>query len=232
MYGDGDGALQTNPSSTHRTLRQLLEFETYDEIVQMYVFGFLHNDTDWQQVMQDKNVLNRKIVGTLNSFICHDIIEVDDIFQRIKIHIDAKDEYGNTVLHYAVGKYGSVECVSKLLQYNANENLKDDSGRAPLHLAVRFGDTTDRVSKLNVLLEANADVNAKDNASGWTPLHYVANDVSYIECMDVLINANNVNINQIDNHGCTPLDYAVQFHERWEIREKLLKAGAKRASEL
>ena len=236
-----DGALQEDPSSTNRTLRQLLELDLYDEIVQMRIFGFFHRSQNWTEVMKDQAVDNEKIVRALCAFISYDVIEVDDIFSFITSHVNTQDELGQTVLHGAAGKYGNAECVSKFLKHNADPNVKNKYGMTPLHFAVGCSNGPDRLSKLTLLLTANADVNAREYQQGRTSLHYVANDISGIDCMDILLGVNNINVNATDIAGKTALDYALSTETKSQtatkntqiiikMSDKLLSAGGQRGS--
>ena len=167
------------------------------------------------------------------------------------INAPSRDNY--TVLHWAVSDTcGSVECVSKLLKHGANPNLKADygydnrCGHTPLHFAVQYNKGKERLSKLSLLLQAGADVNAKtDDKYGYTPLHYAALEISNHDCVDVLLAVSNINVNEIDKTGKTALDLAYEAKTRTkEAKEKeyeiiknntiakLISAGSKRGSEM
>ena len=237
----GFGAIQRMPRSTNRTLRQLVELNMYNDIVEMYVFGFKYSDEDWRKVMQDKNVVNGKVAGTLSAFLSCDVIDVDVIFSTIKADINVKDRHLHTVLHDAANdKYGSVECVSKLLEHGANPNVKDDDDSTPLHAVIDYSTGENRLSKLNLLLQGDADVNAKDK-QGRTPLHYAAEYISIHDCIDLLLHVANVNVNEIDNEGKTPLDLAydaeTQQEKEYEVIKNdtissLISAGAKKSAQM
>ncbi|KDQ07851.1 hypothetical protein BOTBODRAFT_82704, partial [Botryobasidium botryosum FD-172 SS1] len=81
-----------------------------------------------------------------------------------------QDYHGYTPLHIAA-RCGSTPNVKALLQSGANPHIHDDGGRTALHAATQKEDCVDTVS---VLLDAGADVNAKDHSSGRTPLHYAS----------------------------------------------------------
>ena len=49
-------------------------------------------------------------------------------------NINEKNNYGRTVLHYAVA-YGSNKCISTLLNWNADVYAKNDYGATPLDVA-------------------------------------------------------------------------------------------------
>jgi hypothetical protein len=81
------------------------------------------------------------------------------------------DGHGNGPLHWASFK-NNAECVSVLLEHNANPNARaEPSGWTPLHDAA-YSDASDCV---DLLVKAGADVNARAN-SGATPLCFAAQE--------------------------------------------------------
>jgi|GEM_PF-2763549 len=80
---------------------------------------------------------------------------------------------GWTALHFTVNKNGAlaeneelaVQIAQLLLTHKANPNLRTESGKTPLHLAV----SNDRLQVMKVLLQAKADPSLQSNG-GWTPL--------------------------------------------------------------
>ena len=186
-------AIRYDPTSTNRTLKQLLELQMCHEIVEMHVFGSKYSDEDWRKVMKDKTVENRNIVTTWSAFLSRGVIDVENILSSIESVIDAQDVFGHTVLHCAASdRYASVECISELLKCKANTNVNDSDGDTPLHWAVRYSSGTNRLAKLSSLLDAGADVNAKEYDSGRTALHFATFDISRHDCIDVLLGVSNV----------------------------------------
>ena len=145
-------ATQSFARSTNRTLHQLLKLKMYNEIEEMYVFGFKYSDQDWIKAMQDEGIDNKNIVCALTVFLSSGVIDVDNIFSSIESVIDTPSFRHDTVLHFAAhDEFGSVECLSKLLQHNANPNVKDYMHYTPLHLAIVHSKGANRLSKLNLL---------------------------------------------------------------------------------
>lgn len=204
-----DEAVKNKSSTINQTLQQLLELEMYDQIVEMCVFGFKYSDQDWRELVQNKAVRNYKIVHALSAFLSHGVIEADNIFSAIELAINTQqDRHGKTVLHYAADDHhGSVKCVSKLLQCHANPNVKCSDGWTPLTLAIIRSNGSDRLSKMDLLLKANADVNLETD--GRTPLQHATSDISRHDCIDMLLGATNIMVNKIDRKGQTSLDIAV-----------------------
>jgi len=79
-------------------------------------------------------------------------------------NVNARDVFGNTPLHFAVGK-GHEAVVKMLLQNGAEVNIANEDLWTPLHLAATEG----RARLAEILLENGAHINAKDT-QGRTPL--------------------------------------------------------------
>ena len=107
--------------------------------------------------------------------------------------------------------------VKEFLSQGANTNSKGDSGRSPLHFAVDQGAR----GMVELLLAHKADVNTKDNPYGRTPLHRAAAQGSR-EMVELLLR-HKADVNDRDDHGQTPLYYAL---DRAELVKLLLAHGA------
>ena len=136
--------------------------------------------------------------------------------------IHARDEYGETPLHYAA-KYGTAGMVNVLLNAGADADIdaRDKFGETPLHYAASDG----TAEMVNVLLNAgaDADIDARDE-NGETPLHFAASDGT-AEMVNVLLNAGaNIEARE-DKFGETPLHYAASDGTA-EMVNVILNAGA------
>ena len=99
-----------------------------------------------------------------------------------------------------------------------NINAVDDNNNNLLHTAAMF----DRSDVIEVLIMANADVNAQNKAR-WTPLHFAASG-GYMNALCVLLN-NNAFVQPLNSQGNTPLHVAAELGHRATV-EILLKANA------
>ena len=88
-----------------------------------------------------------------------------------------------------------------------------------LVVAGRIGD----LCCLDILLQAGADVNAK-NSKGYTAIHY-ASERNYEDCLNVLL-ASGADVNVVNNTGSTPLHLAAYYRGDVTLTRVLLRAGA------
>jgi serine/threonine-protein phosphatase 6 regulatory ankyrin repeat subunit A len=142
------------------------------------------------------------------------------IFQYLLQHgagINAKDEYGKTILHtYSFAH--NIKGIEYLLSHGADISAKDNEGKSPLHYAASSpyntffdikkemsrGETNDWTTSeetIRLLLDAGADVNARDN-KGQTPLHYASDNTNVNVVKYLLKRGSSVKIR--DNKGDTP----------------------------
>ena len=87
-----------------------------------------------------------------------------------------------------------------LITAGAAMNIVDEYGNTGLHLATKYGNIT----VIEYLIEMGHEVNVKD-LKGRTPL-YIAGIHHQFDCMKLLIQKGNADINILDNEGCSLLD--------------------------
>lgn len=132
------------------------------------------------------------------------------------------DDAGNGALHYARDEAMARLC----LKAGANVNQKNKFGRTPLHSACRKG-----AGPLAKFLVTNgADVNAVDNESAKTPLHYVAERTSTPIEMAMILLQNGANVNKKAKFGKTPLHCAARYNRNPLMASFLLAFGADRGA--
>ena len=90
----------------------------------------------------------------------------------------------------------------------------------PLHAAAGAS----RVAEVEILLNAGADVNAKDT-NYWTPLHAAAAFNPTPAVLEILLKAG-ADVNAKSTAGSTPLHLAAEKNPSSAVLEILLKAGA------
>ena len=86
--------------------------------------------------------------------------------------VNAKDNYGETPLHYAMQSSRRQDVAQLLLKHGADVNAKDNNGRTPLYNAVRIPvafmsrrrkeDIDDARNRVKLLLEHGAKVDTKN----------------------------------------------------------------------
>ncbi|WP_245611047.1 MULTISPECIES: ankyrin repeat domain-containing protein [unclassified Wolbachia] len=109
-----------------------------------------------------------------------------------------------------------------LIQKGANVNVADAGQYRPLHLAV-MGQCVENTKEL---IKAGADVNAVERSSKFTPLH-LASMVSEIKIVEELVKAG-AGVEQKDEFGKTPIDYAKNNKEIKEVLENVKIANKQR----
>ena len=128
-----------------------------------------------------------------------------------------KSSLKGTALSYAT-KYGSVDCVRRLLKAGAEVNICNEDGHTPLSIASYTG----KAKLFDMLLETGADMKMK-NILGRTALSYAAKYGS-VDCVRRLLKAG-ADVNMCTKYGHTALSIAACTGEA-EIFDMLLEAGA------
>lgn len=149
--------------------------------------------------------------------------------------VNAKDDKGQTPLHWAAQDGGTVAVADLLIAKGANVNAKDNRGKTPLHAGVMKANSRQYVTQTGVielLLSRGADVNARDN-DGDTPLHTAAGfgNTDFVK----LVISKGANVNAKDNDGNTPLqriDHKLKYSsgdrkDYEEVARLLRDAGAR-----
>jgi ankyrin repeat protein len=133
--------------------------------------------------------------------------------------VDRLDRYGRTPLALAVGR-GDEEVAGLLLEAGADPNRPGERGATPLCLAARQG----YVGVADLLISAGAVVSPPGRT---TPLHEAV-QARNADMAGFLL-SRGAEINSLDEHGNTPLFYAVETRAGTpglEIARLLLDAGA------
>jgi ankyrin repeat protein len=122
--------------------------------------------------------------------------ELVELLLTNKADVNAKDNDGETPLHFAAQEYDK-DVAELLLAHKAKINAKNKDGETPLLLAASDG----HKDVAELLLANKADVNAKDK-NGSTPLRVAARqgDKDMVE----LLLANKADVNARDANGMTP----------------------------
>ena len=100
--------------------------------------------------------------------------------------------------------------VRTLCQHDAKVNARCSGGYTALHCVIssEYGPSRNNVCEiLQILLESNADPNAKD-VEGKTPLHHAIQERDET-CVKFMLDSSSFDLEAQDNHGRTPLYLAI-----------------------
>ena len=116
----------------------------------------------------------------------------------------AQPRWGAPIL-FAAG-HGDIDAIRLLLAHGATVESRDRSGATPLIVSVKWNNRFAHPWIVNPLLQAGADIHAKDN-DGRTALHHVINPQLNIPSIDVLLEKG-AEPAVPDNFGTTPITQA------------------------
>jgi ankyrin repeat protein len=143
--------------------------------------------------------------------------------------VDVRDNTGRTpLLSFMSGNVADVSTLIALLESGADPNLLD--GPVPYH-PLDYAAINGRAEMADLLIAFGADMNAKDNLFGETPLHYAIANCKFavkgqLEVVELLIKRG-ADVNAKDAKGLTPLDYAKRYAPNAGLLHLLLvQAGA------
>ena len=129
--------------------------------------------------------------------------------------LHARNNWGETVLHYAVSGEKGPSLVPLLLDASADITARDNEGQTVLHKVVdssNIGSHDNSALVLPLLLDAGADITARDN-EGQTPLHEAADHTYPAElaaAAALLLDAG-ADIAARTSRGLTPLHTAARM---------------------
>ena len=145
---------------------------------------------------------------------------------------NARNEIGNTPLHYAATGNDNLSVIKALIEGGANPGARDKYGRTPLHVATAGYNIIRNPAVLAVtaaLIEGGADPNASDE-NGQTPLHMAAvkGTASLIKAL-IEAGADPDEDSDFD-HFPTPLHVAAKLNSNPSVIKALIEGGANPAA--
>lgn len=135
------------------------------------------------------------------------------ILLQYGVDINAKDNVGNTPLHYAI----NANIMRLLLDVGADVHAVNNSGETPLIAATR----RNADAAIQLLLEAGADPNGRDHEEN-TALHFAAQVEEGQTLIPILMKAG-ADINARNANGTTPLMFCAA--EDWHKNVTALSCG-------
>ena len=163
---------------------------------------------------------NRGISALHNAAIYGQVRIMESLISK-GADIDLKNDRERTPLQSACTSgwnKNRLETIRILLNNGAAVNILDDLGKSPLFIVISTGYPP--IAEL--FIRMGADVNLKETNTDKTPLHMAAiRGFSHIA--DLLISAGS-EIDARDNHGNTPLDYALKYGHKKTVDLLLSKS--------
>ncbi|WP_339043795.1 ankyrin repeat domain-containing protein [Cardinium endosymbiont of Tipula unca] len=145
---------------------------------------------------------------------CNSALMVKELLQVEGINVNIRDINGCTPI-YLAAVIGHTEMVKILLEkaIGINVNQEDRYGNTPLNSAV----ANNHIEIVKLLLKVPG-INKKADSNGKTLLHSAVME-GHIEIVKILLKIRDIDINQQDKYGCTPLDLA---YTKKEINEDMV----------
>jgi ankyrin repeat protein len=153
-------------------------------------------------------------------FACRNCdIELTNVLISKGVRIDVRNGKGWTALCEAASSGCSNDLIGLLLKEGADPNVRTSFDRTPIHWAVSSFGAKNRADIVEALINAGADINAKDMDEKTAVFH--TSDKSTIKKMIEL----GANLDIQDDEGNTPLHVACREHDENKVK-LLLDAGA------
>ncbi len=166
--------------------------------------------------------INTKNIYGANALLLAAALGKDDVVKALITHganVNITDNYGWTPLMVAAEK-GHLTSVQALLNaHSINIDTKKRGGATALFMAAY--NSKDDVVKALIQKGANVNINTY---FGWTPLMSAA-EKGHLTTVQVLLNANSINIDTKNHNGATALYIAAAFG-RDDIVKALIQKGA------
>ena len=198
------------PSSTNRTLKEMLNLKLFEEVIQMETFGYKYGK-EWNYLTQtDKNNALVAASKERNEYIVQKLI-------AINADINAKNNNGNTALIQASSK-GSMNILDMLMNANANVNENNNNG----YTALMYASINGHSDIVKALIAANADIDAKSK-DGYTSLIWASRE-GHVDVVAQLITAH-ASIDEKNKYEDTALIWASRRFHRTDQIIQLLEAG-------
>jgi len=121
-----------------------------------------------------------------------------------ELDVNVCDRHGNTMLHHAA-LFGRESMAYYLVELGANAQCTNQDGCTPLHYHCRSDAPSAKM--VNILLDAGADPNAREDLCGYTPFHYAC-DRGCVEIALLLMNRG-ASCSATDVDDETPVDRAM-----------------------
>lgn len=161
-------------------------------------------------------------VTPLHSACLNGNIEIFQLLIDGGADVKAKNDAGESLLHYALRRDPRLELIKELVRLGADVNEQDNNSQAPLYV-VAVGSGSESAVVVELLLDSGADVN-DDDVFGFTALHCVAANGNLELVM--LFAEKGANLSLRDKNGDTALSFAARFGKTDVVRYLLQRFAA------
>lgn len=148
-----------------------------------------------------------------------DEAKILELMAKKGINFDEADAHGNTPLNYACAIGISEDTILKMIEAGASCKIANKNGAMPLNHAV-YSRLSPAV--LKAIVKAGGDVNYK-NESGGTALQVACICKAGLQAVQCLVDELGADPDLANNHGNTPLMFAIRNHNEMDVVSYLSK---------
>lgn len=156
------------------------------------------------------------ITDSLFESIEHSQYEVTKCLLFDGVDSNVKNQFGSTPLYCAINRR-DVDMINVLLEYEADPNIRNNDGVAPIHLVC--GNIHWPIQMVKNMIKKSPDINIQDN-NGKTPLHY-ASGINNRKVISALLSEGALMIK--DKKGSYPYDFGYCNYTSFDLFKPFVK---------
>jgi ankyrin repeat protein len=158
------------------------------------------------------------LYNTISEAACHESTECLQVLLDFKADVNNRGRASGAAPLHAAAEYGRAECISLLLEKNANLDLANQTGDTAFLLAAWQGE----IECVKLLIEAKVNVDQQNSKRGsFASIHFGCQQ-GHAECVRLFIDSK-ADVELRDQHGNTGLILAA-WDGRFECLELMIGA--------